>query len=136
MELAQQTPRTERIGIAELYAFLGVASFLVARFVPVLSVNYPCPLRTLLHVPCATCGMTHAFVYLAHGELARALQWSPAGVGLAALIWALSAADLVRVAAGRPLPEVPQRWLRRGVAAGLAVLAVNWAWMLWHGFGA
>lgn len=128
--------RLERFGIPEVYALLGLASFLAARFLPVLQVDYPCPLRTILGVPCATCGMTHAFVYLAHGEPSRALAWSPAGALLAALVWLLAAADLVRVAAGWRLPEVPQRWARRGVAAGLAVMAANWAWLLWHGYGA
>jgi hypothetical protein len=134
--MAPEPQERRRLGIAEAYAAVAALAFVVARFAPVLSFDYPCPLRTVLGIPCATCGMTHAFVYLAHGEVARAFAWSPAGALLAAAVWLLVAADLVRLAAGWRLPSVPERWARRGVATGLAVLALNWGWLLWHGYGA
>jgi hypothetical protein len=126
----------ERIGIAEVYAAIGLLSFLVARFVPVLSIGVECPLRLALGIPCATCGMSHAFVHLAHGQLSRAFSSSPAGALLAAGVWLLTLADGIRLAAGWPLPRVPEAWARRGIATGLAVLALSWGWVLWHGYGA
>jgi hypothetical protein len=113
-----------------VFAAIAALSFAAARFLPVLSVPYTCPARALLHLPCPTCGMTHAFVALAHGDLAAALQASPAGALLAAGAWLLALLDLVRLAAGWPLPSVPPRAARLAIAAGLAALLVNWAWLL------
>jgi hypothetical protein len=124
-----------RFGLAEVYALIAAASFVVARFYPVLDIHYECPLRLLAGVPCATCGMTHAFVHLAHGRPAEALLWSPLGTALAAGAWAFAAADLVRLAAGWPLPAVSARTARRVAFAGLAALLANWAFLLLHGLG-
>lgn len=128
--------RPPRFGLLEVYAVLAVVSFAVARFVPVLELFHaPCPFLVLTDHPCATCGMTHAFVYLAHGDVVAALRWSPAGAALAALGWTFGFADLIRVAIGRPLPAVSARALRRATVAGLAALAINWAWLIFHGYG-
>lgn len=125
--------RTERFGHPEAFALIGLLSLLVARFVPVLSFHYTCPLKGLAGIPCATCGMTHAFVHLAHGDLAAALAASPFGAGLAAAVWLLSAADLARAAAGWPLPVPSPRAARLAVAAGVAALLANWAWLVARG---
>ena len=79
--------------------------------------------------------MTHAFVHLARGDVVAALRWSPAGAALAAIGWTSGAADLLRVAMGRPLPAVSPRTLRRAAIAGTAALAINWAWLLLRGYG-
>jgi hypothetical protein len=133
---APRAGRAPRFGLLEVYAVLAVGSFLVARFVPVLELfHVPCPFLVLTDHPCATCGMTHAFVLLAHGDVAGALRWSPGGAALAALAWTFGFADLVRAALGRPLPAVSPRTLRRAAIAGTAALAVNWAWLIFHGYG-
>lgn len=117
-------------GHAEAFAAIALLSFAAARFLPVLAVPYTCPARALAGLPCPTCGMTHAFVALAHGDVAAAFAASPAGALLAAVAWLLVLLDLARLAAGRPLPAVPPRAARAAVAAGAALLALNWAWML------
>ncbi|MGC3998888.1 MAG: DUF2752 domain-containing protein [Anaeromyxobacter sp.] len=122
--------RTRGFGFTEVYACIAGLSFLVARFVPVLSLHFPCPLKTLAHTPCATCGMTHAFVYLAHGRVLDALAWSPLGALLAGLAWTFALADAVRLAAGWPLPVPDQRLVRPLVVAGLAAMLVNWAYLV------
>lgn len=124
--------RPARFGLVEVYALIALASFLVARFVPVLELHYPCAFRAWTGHPCATCGMTHAFVYLAHGQLAEALRWSPLGAALAAGGWALALADAVRVIAGWPLPRVSDGALRRAAVVGLGLLTANWAFLLLH----
>lgn len=127
--------RAERLGVVEVYALIAAASFAVARFVPVLELQVPCPLRALSGLPCATCGMTHAFVHLAHGRIAEAIAWSPLGAALAAGAWAFAAADLLRAAAGWPLPA-PSRTVTRWLAlGGLVALLANWAYLLVHGLG-
>ncbi|HET6412333.1 MAG TPA: DUF2752 domain-containing protein [Anaeromyxobacter sp.] len=127
-------PRT-RLGVPEVYAAVALLSFLVARFVPVLDLDYPCVFLTLTGHPCATCGMTHAFVRLAHGQVAEAFRWNPLGALFAAAAWAFAALDLVRVVAGLSFPVVPREklglWLRVGVAAFFA----NWAYLWLHGLG-
>lgn len=121
---------TGRFGHAEVFAAIAAASFLVARFVPVLGLPFVCPLRGLAGIPCATCGMTHAFVHLAHGEVGRALAASPLGAILAAAVWLYAALDLARVLLGAPLPLPSPRALRVGTAAGLLALLANWAYLL------
>ncbi|HEY6004277.1 MAG TPA: DUF2752 domain-containing protein [Anaeromyxobacter sp.] len=119
-----------RFGHAEVFAAIAALSFLVARFVPVLGIPFTCPLRGLAGIPCATCGMTHAFVHLAHGEVALALAASPLGAVLAASAWLGAVLDAVRVAAGAPLPVPSAGVLRALTAAGIAALLVNWVYLV------
>lgn len=123
--------RAERtFGHAEVFALIALLSLAVARFVPVLSVPFTCPLRALAGIPCATCGMTRAFVWLAHGDPAAAWSASPLGALLAGGLWLLALADVVRIALGAPLPAVGARAARTGVAAGAVALLLNWAWLV------
>jgi hypothetical protein len=119
-----------RFGHAEVFAAIAALSFLVARFVPVLGIPFICPLKGLAGIPCATCGMTHAFVHLAHGEVGLALAASPLGAVLAACAWLGAVLDAVRVAAGAPLPVPSAGALRAVTAAGIAALLLNWAYLL------
>jgi hypothetical protein len=125
--------QTGRFGHLEVFALLGALSFLVARFLPVLSIPYTCPLRGLAGIPCATCGMTRAFVHLAHGDVGLAVAASPLGALLAAGAWLFAAADLARVGVGAPLPIPGVRALRVATGAGIALLLANWAWLLARG---
>jgi hypothetical protein len=124
--------KTGRFGHAEVFAAIALLSFLVARFVPVLAIPFTCPLKGLAGIPCATCGMTHAFVHLAHGELARAFASSPLGALVAAGAWLYALADLARVAAGAPLPDPGPRALRATAALGLAAILANWVWLVFR----
>jgi hypothetical protein len=119
-----------RFGHLDVFAVIGALSFLVARFLPVLALPYTCPARGLLGIPCATCGMTHAFVALSHGDLAGALQASPLGAALAAGAWGFALLDLARLALGRPFPSLSPGALRLATAAGTVALLLNWAWLL------
>jgi hypothetical protein len=119
-----------RFGHAEVFAAIGLLSFFVARFVPVLGIPFACPLRGLAGIPCATCGMTHAFVHLAHGAIGAAFAASPAGAVLAGVAWLFSVADFLRLLMGWPLPLPTPRTARVAAAVGVAVLLVNWAWLV------
>lgn len=128
--MAAAVRRPPRLGHPEVFAAIAVVSFLAARFLPLLEVPYLCPLKAWVGLPCAACGMTHAFVWLAHGELRAAATASPLGALLAGGAWLYAVLDLGRVAAGAPWPELSPGW-RRGLA-GTAVVALllNWAWLL------
>ena len=125
--------RTERFGHLEVFAAIAALSFLVARFVPVLALPYTCPLKGIAGIPCATCGMTHAFVHLARGDVALAFRASPLGALLAAGAWLFALADATRVAVGAPLPVPSTGAVRAATAAGIVALLANWAWLLARG---
>ncbi len=122
--------RNRRLGHLDVFAAIGAVSFVVARFVPVLGFPLVCPLRGLAGIPCATCGMTHAFVHLAHAEVGRAVQASPLGALLAAAVWLLAVLDAARLAVGAPLPVPSVRAVRAATAAGIVLLLCNWAWLV------
>jgi hypothetical protein len=125
-----RAPRRRRFGHAEPFAVLGALSFAAARWLPLLDLPYACPWKALLGWPCATCGMTHAFVHLAHGQLAEAAAASPLGALLAAGAWSFAVYDAVRLSVGAPLPAPGPRLARAGaLAAGVAILA-NWAFLV------
>lgn len=117
-------------GHPEVYAAVCALSFAVARFAPWLVEGYGCPLRQLTGVPCATCGMTRAFVRLAHGQAAAALGASPLGAALAALAWAFAAAAALRLLLGLRWPEVGAAAARRLALLGAAALFANWIFLV------
>jgi hypothetical protein len=126
------TRRDGRLGVPEVFALIGAASFAAARFLPLLDLHLECPFRAVTGLPCASCGMTHAFVALSRGDLAGAWAASPLGAGLAGGAWLYAVLDLARVAVGLPWPSLPQRASRALAAAALSAAALNWAWLLWR----
>jgi Protein of unknown function (DUF2752) len=124
------TRETRRFGHPEVFAAIAALSFVVARFVPVLAIPFTCPLKGLAGIPCATCGMTHAFVHLAYGEFARAFGASPLGAVLAGGAWLYAIADAVRLALGARLPVSSPRAVRAVAALGVVAVLANWAWLL------
>jgi hypothetical protein len=124
--------RTGKLGVPEAFALVGAASFLAARFLPLLALHSECPFRLVTGLPCATCGMTHAFVALAHGQPLAAWSASPLGALLAGGAWLYALLDLARVALGRPWRSLPQRAWRALAVAACSATALNWAWMLWR----
>jgi hypothetical protein len=122
--------RIPRFGIPELFALAAAASFLAARFLPLLGAGPECPFRAATGLPCATCGMTHAFVALAGGRLGDALAASPAGALLAVAAWIYAPLALGRAALGLPWPVLPERAWRGLAVSGAGAIAINWAWML------
>jgi hypothetical protein len=119
-----------RLGIPEAFALVAAASFLAARFLPVLAFHSECPFRALTGLPCASCGMTHAFVALARGDAAAAWSASPLGALLAGGAWLYAVLDLLRVATGLPWPRLPEKAWRTMAVGIVCAAAINWGWML------
>ncbi len=122
--------RTARFGNPEVFAGIAALSFLAARFLPVLAVPWTCPVKAFTGLPCATCGMTHAFAALARGDVPAAFAASPLGALLAGGAWLYGALDLARAAAGAPWPDPGERGWRWIAAAAVAAVIVNWAWLV------
>jgi hypothetical protein len=119
-----------RVGHAEVFAGLFALSFLAARFLPLLALGYVCPFRAATGLPCATCGMTRAWVALAHGEIPRALSASPLGALLAAAAWAFALAAALRLLLGLAWPRPRPGAARAAALLGLGALLANWAWLV------
>jgi hypothetical protein len=124
--------REWRLGIPEAFALVAASTFLAARVLPLLDVHAECPFRLVTGLPCATCGMTHAFVALARGDVAAAWAASPLGALLAGGAWLYALLDLFRIARGRPWTSLSPRAWRAVAVLTLSATAVNWAWMLWR----
>jgi hypothetical protein len=123
-----------RFGHAEVFALIAASSFAVARWVPVLTLPLVCPFRAITGVPCLSCGMTHAFVHLAHGRVAASIQANPLGAALAAASWAFLLLDAARWLRGLPLPELTlsERARRFTLASLGAAAALDWAYLILH----
>lgn len=81
----------------------------------------PCPLKTFLGIPCATCGLTRCLLALAGGRWAEAFHWHPVAVVLGLATPLLAAWDLRRAWSGSPYPALPDSLpARLGVAALVA----------------
>lgn len=91
----------------------------------------PCGMLAATGLPCATCGMTTAFSYTAHGELWSALVTQPAGATLAVLT-AMAIPTLgYAVVTGAALGPLARALLRPRTALLLAVLVMaGWAYTL------
>jgi Protein of unknown function (DUF2752) len=123
-------PGGRRFGHPEVFAAIFAVSFLAARFAPLLALGYACPFKALTGLPCATCGMTHAFVHLAHGEVGAALGASPLGALVAAAAWLFVVGDAVRVGLALPLPLPGPRAARALALCGVVALLANWAFVV------
>jgi hypothetical protein len=122
-----------RFGHAEVLAAIAALTFFVARFVPVVGLLPPCPFRAGLGIPCASCGMTRAFVALARGDVAAAVAASPLGALLAAAAWGFAALAVLRPAIRFRWPDPGPAAARAAALAGVGALLVNWGWLVVSG---
>jgi hypothetical protein len=117
-------------GHVEVFAAIFALSFLAARILPLLGLHYECPFKALTGLPCATCGMTRAFVFLAHGDPRASLAASPFGALLAGGAWLFAAGDALRLALALPLPGPERRVARALAVGGLIALLANWVFLM------
>ncbi len=133
---APRAPR-RRPAPAEWVAATGAGAMAVALVLSPSSIEdgpVLCPFRLLTGLPCPGCGMTRAWVYLAHGWWRESFAAHPFGVVAVALLVALVVGVLLARWRGRPPPDldrlVRQTWLRWVVAAWLAYAVVRLALVL------
>lgn len=91
-----------------------------------------CTLKRNVGIPCPGCGMTRAFVCLAHGDVAAAWRFNPValiafGVVVAQIPYRV--VQIARLATTRRALELPGTPLAACVLA--AALLMQWAWRIW-----
>ncbi|MCU0961961.1 MAG: DUF2752 domain-containing protein [Pirellulaceae bacterium] len=107
---------------------------------PQLGITIPatCRFRQFTGVPCPGCGLTRAFISLAHGRLSAAWSYHPGGILFFALVlfqipyrvW-----QLVRLRRGQAAHRfaVADRWVLASLAV---VMLAQWAYAVIHTWGA
>lgn len=91
----------------------------------------PCGFKLATGLPCATCGMTTAFTYAAHGQFISSFLTQPAGALLAlltAMLLIVSGYATVTGISLSPLGRTLWRW--QVVAALIALILAGWAYTL------
>jgi hypothetical protein len=112
----------------------GVAFLATVLLRPLWSMLGPllpaCPLRTLTGIPCPTCGSTRAAFALQRADLVAALHFNPLATA-AGLAFALGGVLAPLWATLKlPAPDLPARWPLPLRLAVVAIIAVNWLWLL------
>ena len=110
------------IGFGAVAAAQLAAAFVFPRLGPI---GVTCPVRAIAGVECPFCGMTRSFVALAHGRVADAFAFHPAGPLLMLAMLAFAISVVVVTARGTvPLSERP-RFLRALQTVALVCLATG-----------
>ncbi len=117
---------------AEWVAATGVGAAAVALVLSPTSIEdgpVLCPFRLLTGLPCPGCGLTRAWVYLAHGWWRESFAAHPFGIVAVGLLVALVVAVVVARARGRAAPDLDRvlraAWLRWVLAAWLGFAVVR-----------
>jgi hypothetical protein len=118
---------------AGLLASLGLARLAAAADANAVTVAgreffWACPLRSLLGLPCPSCGLTRSVVFTLHGEWGRAAALNPAGPFVVFGLLALGLLLLV-AACARPADALVRKVVVSASAYGCLtafVLLVQW----------
>ena len=110
-------------------AFLGI---LAAGLLPLRTILPRCRFLEWTGLPCPGCGATRVADALAHGRIPDAFAAGPFLAASAVVFALLTAAALLALILGRPLPAVRmsrRETLAARLAFGLALL-LNWAYLI------
>jgi hypothetical protein len=100
----------------------------------------PCTFKYITGMPCPSCGMTHSFVFLVHGEVRNSFLSelsNPVGTLLASFCLALIPWNLASIALRRPLfIRSIEGALAKFIGVLMTVLLLRWfivmGWLLWE----
>jgi len=91
----------------------------------------PCMTLRTFGFPCPFCGMTTAFVYMAHGHLLQAFQTQPAGALAFPMAFAFALFHAGEASLGRSLEPLKRASTRRILwRTGIAMVALAWIYKL------
>jgi hypothetical protein len=120
---------SRQIGL--LWGLVALALLALSPLAPALAEAAPgCPLKSVAGVPCPTCGTTRTALALAQLDIAAALRLNPLATGVWVCLIAGGMVALVMTLAGRSLPALPNRLPMPVRLAVVAIVAVNWAYLL------
>lgn len=124
------------IRVKGLLVFFGTSAALLLSLATTSSRGMPpCLFHAVTGIPCASCGMTRAFLELGHGNLRAALQYNLASPLVYASAWALLGAASLQVLQDQE--RITVLWRRvKTVALPLIIslLAIGWVYRLWQTF--
>ena len=119
-----------------LLVFLGTSAALLLSVVASSTKGMPaCLFNAITGIPCASCGMTRAFLDLGHGRFTEALRHNLASPLVFIATWALLVAALLQAVQGQE--RITTLWHRVKIVflpAVLSLLLVGWIYRLWHTF--
>jgi len=108
----------------------------VLFFAPQLGVKWPCPVYTLLHVPCPSCGLTRAARLVAHGEFAAATRMHPMWLVVLPFLAVALGTELVGYLRGEPWGGAARvRAIRSAGYLTVVLLIVVWIARFFGAFG-
>lgn len=88
-----------------------------------------CLFHRLTGHPCPTCGTTRGLLAMARGSWREAIAWNPMTM-TGALVGSLAVAGRVVTAKTLEFQFTPREERALGIA-GLAILGINWIWLLY-----
>lgn len=132
MRLVRNPVRTRPSDSAMAFGAISGLALLAARFFPFELVPSVCGLRNATGLPCPTCGMTRAFVRVAHGDWNGALDVNPLGTVLCVVAALFVAWIVLRMTVLKRgfVWVATAREKRIGAIALAVVLGVNWIYLL------
>lgn len=126
--------RRPEILVAPVSTFLAVFLMLFfARIYDRLPARLPsCGFEATFGIPCVSCGGTRSMKALARGNLVEAVRFNPAAVlGVAAsCLWLLSGLTRFFLASPVSSAESASRRIKYGAILTLALLALNWIYLI------
>jgi Protein of unknown function (DUF2752) len=124
--------RPRRLGALAVLAVIGGLLF----FAPQLGVKWPCPVYTILHVPCPSCGLTRAVRLVAHGDFAAATRMHPLWFVVLPFLTAVVATELFGYLRGEAWGGAGRvRAIRAAGYGTVALLVVVWIARFLGAFG-
>jgi hypothetical protein len=95
-----------------------------------------CTFKYVTGLPCPSCGMTHSFVFLIHGDIENSLRANSVGTGLAVVCLLLIPWALLSVVRGQPTFIVSiELAVTKLIIVFLVAMMLRWgvvmAWMWW-----
>lgn len=114
------------------FAVVSLAALVAGRVVPFHLFPSVCGFRNSTGLPCPSCGMTRAFVRVAHGDFGGALHVSPFGTGLSFVALGLVVWTLARLTVFKRGLVLDWTVREKQVAVGTAavLLLANWVYLL------
>jgi hypothetical protein len=127
-------PSLEQRQLALLWCVVALSLLALSPLLTAMAPLFPhCPFHVITGIPCPSCGATRGGLALLRGHVLSALAFNPLAV-LAECSFLLGGlAAPLYLALGGKLPVLPKPlpgWLR---GAAVAVIFVNWVWLIARG---